>query len=118
MAVALTPTQAAERYFSAWQGKSVEDLRPLLAPEVTFHGAMGTADGVEETLAGLNGLAGATTGLTIRKRLADDSDVMTWFELSVGGSAPMPTVNWTHVENGLITAIKVTFDPRPMLGGS
>lgn len=112
----LTPTRAAERYFAAWQGKTVEDLRPVLAPDVTFHGAMGTADGVEETLAGLTGLAGATTGLTIRKRLADDTDVMTWFELSVEGSDPMPTVNWTHVENGLITAINVTFDPRPMLG--
>lgn len=118
MAQALTPSQAAERYFDAWQAKSVEDLRPLLAPEVTFHGSMGTAAGIDATLAGLTGLAGATTGLTVRKRLADDTDVMTWFELSVEGCTPMPTVNWTHVENGLITAIKVTFDPRPMLGNA
>jgi hypothetical protein len=23
--------------------------------------------------------------------------------------------NWTHVENGRITAVNVTFDPRPIL---
>lgn len=27
----------------------------------------------------------------------------------------MNVANWTHVENGLIIAVRVTFDPRPML---
>jgi hypothetical protein len=26
----------------------------------------------------------------------------------------MPTVNWRHIENGKITWIRVTFDPRPL----
>ena len=30
------------------------------------------------------------------------------------GTDPLPTVNWRHVENGKITAIRVTFDPRPL----
>jgi hypothetical protein len=28
---------------------------------------------------------------------------------------PVPTANWSHVENGKITSIRVTFDPRPLL---
>jgi hypothetical protein len=45
--------------------------------------------------------------------LADD--VMTWFSLTVGDAEPVPVVNWCHVENGLIRAIRVAFDPRGML---
>jgi hypothetical protein len=29
---------------------------------------------------------------------------------------PMPVANWCHVEDGLVTRIRVVFDPRPMLG--
>ena len=27
---------------------------------------------------------------------------------------PLPTVNWSHIENGRIAQIRVTFDPRPL----
>lgn len=118
MSTTITPIEAAERYFAAWAAKKVEDLREFLSPQVTFRGPMGATNGVDDTIAGLSGLAGATTGLTVRKRLADDTDVMTWFELSVDGSEPMSTVNWTHVEGGQITAINVTFDPRPLVRGA
>jgi hypothetical protein len=26
----------------------------------------------------------------------------------------LPTVNWRHIEDGKITSIRVTFDPRPL----
>lgn len=114
MSTTMTPTEAAERYFAAWEGKTVENLRELLSPQVTFRGPMGATNGVDDTIAGLSGLAAATTELTVRKRLGDDTGVMTWFELSVEGSEPMSTVNWTQVEDGQVTAINVTFDPRPL----
>jgi hypothetical protein len=39
---------------------------------------------------------------------------ITWFELHTADTGPLPTVNWRHVENGRITSIRVTFDPRPL----
>jgi hypothetical protein len=33
----------------------------------------------------------------------------------VTGVALLPTANWSHVENGKMTAIRATFDPRPIL---
>jgi hypothetical protein len=30
--------------------------------------------------------------------------------------AAVPVANWSHVEGGKITRIRVTFDPRPFLG--
>jgi hypothetical protein len=41
-------------------------------------------------------------------------DVLTWFDLHISGTAPLPPVNWRHVEHGKITSIRVTFDPRPL----
>ena len=40
--------------------------------------------------------------------------LLTWFDLHPAGTDPLPTVNWRHVENGKITAIRVIFDPRPL----
>jgi hypothetical protein len=34
------------------------------------------------------------------------------------GVEPLPTANWSHVEDGKITSIHATFDPRPMMTAS
>jgi hypothetical protein len=51
----------------------------------------------------------------VRDSWADGPDVITWFELSTDSAGPLPVVNWSHVEDGRITRIRVTFDPRPLL---
>ena len=43
-------------------------------------------------------------------------DVLTWFELRTAKVGPLAVVNWSRVEEGRITRIRVTFDPRPLLG--
>jgi len=111
-----TPLDLAETYFTAWQKQDATALRAILADDVTFDGPMATIDNADDAVKGLMGLAAATTELTILKRLADDTDVITWFEISTQDAGPLPTSNWSHVENGKITAIRVAFDPRPLLG--
>ena len=51
--------------------------------------------------------------LVLHARVVDGADAITWFDL-VTDNASLPTANWSHVENGLITRIRVTFDPRPL----
>ena len=111
-----TPLELAETYFAAWQQQDAAALREILADDVTFDGPMATLDNADDAVAGLMGLASATTELTVRKRLADGDDVITWFEISTSDAGPLPTANWTHVEDGRIVAIRVAFDPRPLLG--
>lgn len=111
-----TPLALAESYFTAWQEQDAARLRAILADDVTFAGPMATLDNADDAVEGLMGLAAATTKLEVHKRLADDADVITWFELSTEDAGPLPTVNWSHVEDGRITAIRVAFDPRPLLG--
>jgi hypothetical protein len=68
----------------------------------------------EECIAGLERMSQIVTGIVIRKTFVDGPDVLTWFDLHTATTDPLPTVNWRHVENGKITAIRVTFDPRPL----
>jgi ketosteroid isomerase-like protein len=111
-----TPIELAETYFDAWTTGDAERLRAILTDDVTFAGPMGTANGIDECIAGLQGMAKMIKDLLVHKRVADESDVMTWYDL-VTESGALPTVNWSHIENGRISAIRATFDPRPLLGG-
>ena len=108
--------RAAETYFDAWRQRDFERLRTVLDDGVEFTGVLGTAHGVDECIAGLQGMAnGLMDDLVLHARVVEGSDAMTWFDLVAKGGAVVPTVNWSHVENGRVTDIKVTFDPRPLL---
>ncbi|MFF3017409.1 nuclear transport factor 2 family protein [Streptomyces sp. NPDC057939] len=113
-----TPTQISETYFSAWQAGDFDTLRGLLADDVDFVGTLGRATGVEDCLAGLRGLGRILERIEVHARVANGTDVITWFDLHTVGAPPTPTANWTHVENGRITRIRVTFDPRGILATS
>ncbi|MFD8755596.1 nuclear transport factor 2 family protein [Kitasatospora sp. NPDC059577] len=109
--------ELAETYFTAWETGDFETLRGLLADDVDFVGALGTATGVEQALAGLQGLGRVLEKIDVKMRLAEGDEVITWFELNTSIAEPTPTVNWMHVENGKIARIRVTFDPRALLAG-
>ena len=111
-----TPEEVATAYFRAWTAGDIDRVRPLLHPDVDFVGAMGTTSGIEETLKGLGGMFAMTSHVEVVRRWVDGPDVITWFELSTANAGPLPVVNWSHVEDGRITRIRVTFDPRPILG--
>ena len=109
------PAGLAEIYFDAWKAGDSDRRRTIFADDVTFAGPLGTADGVDDCLKGLTGMAKMFNDIVIHRRLADATDVMTWYDL-VTDFGDLPTVNWSHVEHGKITAIRATFDPRPLLG--
>lgn len=106
---------AATTYFDSWRARDFDRLRTVLDPAVEFVGVFGGANGIEECVAGLKGMAESVmTDLTLHARVVEGPDAMTWFDLHTATTPPIPTVNWSHVEGGLITRIRVTFDPRPL----
>ena len=111
-----SPESVATAYFEAWKANDIERVRPLLHADVDFVGALGKTQGVPETLRGLGGMFAMTRQVQVIHRWVDGPDVLTWFELWTATAGPMAIVNWSHVEDGHITRIRVTFDPRPMLG--
>ena len=108
---------AATTYFAAWPAKDFATLRGLLADDATFRGPLGTADSAEECVRGLTGMAELITDIVIEKMVVDGPDVLTWFQLHTAAAEPIPTVNWSHLDDdGRISRIRVVFDPRPLLG--
>jgi hypothetical protein len=110
-----SPASVAAAYFDAWKSDDIERVRPLVHEEVAFDGALGSTRGVEETIAGLGRMFATTQQVDVIHRWVDGPDVLTWFELRTATAGPLAIVNWSHVEAGRITWIRVTFDPRPLL---
>jgi hypothetical protein len=110
-----SPASVAAAYFDAWKSNDIERVRPLLHEGVDFVGALGTTDGLEETLAGLGRMFAMTEQVEVVHRWVDGPDVLTWFELRTTTAAPIAVVHWSHIDAEQITRIRVTFDPRPLL---
>jgi hypothetical protein len=108
------PATLANTYIHAWLGKDFGTLRGLLADDVTFSGPLATLDNAEDCVQGLRQLSQIVTDIVVHQQLSDDTDVITWFDLHTTVAPPIPTANWSHVEDGKITRIQVTFDPRPL----
>lgn len=109
------PRTLAETYFRSWQEGDFDTLRSILADEVTFRGPLGKADGADECVAGLQGMAKMITEIRILMIAVNGNDVITWYDLHTADAPPVPTANWSHVEDGKIARIRATFDPRPIL---
>jgi ketosteroid isomerase-like protein len=116
-----TPDQLAAGYFDAWAAGDAEQLRPLLADDVSFRGPLAEVDGADDYIASIAGLFRATEKLVIQRRWVDTGpeagagDVLTWFDLHLPGAPPTPVASWIHVEHGAIRRVQVNFDPRGML---
>ncbi len=108
---------AAETYFTAWRARDFERLSALFTDDVDFVGALGAVQGPQDCVAGLRGVRDLIDDIHVVRRWIDGGDAITWFELRRHGHDPIQTVNWSHVDGeGLIDRIRVTFDPRPLLG--
>jgi hypothetical protein len=63
----------------------------------------------------LQGMSQMLTDIDVVKVWVDGPDVLTWFDLHTDKASPTPTVNWMRIENGRITRIRATFDPREIV---
>ena len=107
------PRALAAAYFRSWRDKDFATLRSLLADDATFRGPLGRADDAEACLQGLRRMAEIVTDIVVHKVFVEGDDVLTWFDLHTTVAPPSPTANWSHVADGRIDRIRVTFDARP-----
>jgi hypothetical protein len=108
------PAAVAEEYFRAWKAKDWPALESLLHPDATFDGPLANLQGAQPLIEGLQGMGKILEDVVVHHRWVDGPDVLTWFDLHSSVAPPAPTANWTHVEDGKITAVQVTFDARPL----
>ncbi|MGY1745607.1 nuclear transport factor 2 family protein [Blastococcus sp. SYSU D00695] len=83
-----TPTDLADAYFRSWAARDEAGLRSVLAPDADFAGPLGTAQGADECVAGLLGMAQVLDDVVVVRRWADGDDVLTWFELRTTVAPP------------------------------
>jgi len=111
----MSPSELAETYFRAWEGKDFDALRAILADDATFRGPLATADDGDACVAGLRGMAQILERVDVTRRWVDGDDVITWFDLYTTVAEPVPVVNWSRMRGGRIAEIRATFDPRPLI---
>jgi ketosteroid isomerase-like protein len=104
----------ATSYFDAWKARDFDTFRSLLADDVEFIGPLAQLDNADDCGRGIRGMSEMVTDIVVHTMLAADADAITWFDLHVKGGITLPTANWSHIENGKITRIRVAFDPRPL----
>jgi hypothetical protein len=102
-------------YFDAWRAHDPGALRAVLADDATFTGPLGHSDNADDYQKAIGRMFAITTDIVIRKMVADDDDVLTWFDLHTSVASPSAVANWSRIENGKIVRVRATFDPRPIL---
>jgi hypothetical protein len=81
-------------------------------------GPLGTAEDADACVKGIEGMSKIVSDIVIKHMWVDGPDVLTWFELHTKDAEPAATAHWPHIEDGKITGIVVTSDPRGLLGDS
>ena len=104
------------RYFEFWNARDFDAFEAQLADDITFVGPLGTANGPAECRRGIEGLANLMERAEVLAMVADGQQVITWFELHTPDTDPVPVANWARVDDGRVRRVRVTFDPRPLLG--
>jgi len=112
------PRTAAATYFDAWRANDFDRLRSVLADEIEFVGPLGQVKGGDECAEAMRRLSEIKTDLVVERVFVDGDDVLTWFELHTSLAPPAPVANWSHIEGGKVARVRVTFDPRGILGGA
>jgi hypothetical protein len=114
MTLAAEATRIVSSYFDAWRAHDLDALRALLADDA-FTGPLGQSANADEYRDAIGRVFAITTDIVIEKMLADDQDVLTWFELHTSVAPSAAVANWSRIENSKIVRVRATFDPRSII---
>jgi len=119
-----SPKEVVRAYLAAFfqGGPDVEAVRALLTDDFTFQGPLMTAGSADDFIAQLTGMSQSMAGLQVEIHhvIADgdaDGDTVAALYDFVTPMGNMPFAEWYWVRGDRISAIKLHYDPRPMLGG-
>ena len=102
-----------DTYFSAWRNNDFALMRSLLDDKVDFAGPIDHFDNADAYQRAIQGLSQMKTDIVVRKTFVDGPDVVTWYDLHTRVAPPAAVADWSHVEGGKITMVRVVFDTRP-----
>ncbi len=102
-----------ETYFNAWKINDFVAMRSVLADALDFAGPIDRFESADAYQQAIRGLSQVKTDIILHRCIADGPDVITWYDLHTRIAPPAPVAEWSRVDNGKITRVRVVFDPRP-----
>jgi hypothetical protein len=105
--------RVVETYFNAWKKNDFATMRSVLDDKVDFAGPIDRFDNADAYQKAIQGLSQMTTDIVTHKTFVDGPDVLTWYDLHTKIAPATPVAEWSRVENGKITMVRVVFDARP-----
>jgi len=102
-----------ETYFNAWKNNDFPQMRAVLDDKLDFAGPIDRFDTADAYQQAIRGLSQLKTDIVIHKVFVDGADVVTWYDLHTRIAPPALVAEWSHVESGKITMVRVVFDARP-----
>jgi SnoaL-like protein len=102
-----------ETYFNAWKANDFPTMRSVLDDRVDFAGPIDRFDNADAYQQAIRGLSQMKTDIVVQKTFVDGPDVVTWYDLHTRVAPPALVAEWSHVEGGKITMVRVVFDARP-----
>ena len=91
-------TMIVSAYFDAWRAHDPAALRGLLADDATFTGPLGHSENADDYREAIGRMFAITTGIVIRKMIANGDDVLTWFDLHTSVAPPAAVANWSQIK--------------------
>jgi predicted ester cyclase len=98
-------------FLKALNENDYEGAEEFMDDNVKFEGVLGTVEGKKEYL---GQMAKMKLRYDVKKLLYDEETVSVLYEIEMNGKKVL-TSGWYEVREGLITHIRVIFDPRPVL---
>jgi hypothetical protein len=103
-----------EQYQRAFGSGDVQSARSLLADDLHFEGPIDQFEKADDYIESVAKLHQIVKGIDVKKILADDTDVVTIYDMHTNTPAGTSNIaEWATVANGKIVAIRVFFDARP-----
>jgi len=112
-AMATDARSVVESYFNAWKNNDFPTMRSVLDDRLDFAGPIDRFDSADAYQQAIRGLSRMKTDIVVHKTFVDGPDVVTWYDLHTRVAPPAPVAEWSHVESGKITVVRVVFDARP-----
>ena len=117
-----TPLEIVNRFLdlTSPKGRDIESLLPqissILSKDFVFTGPLMKVEGRESYLDLLRNFLGVHVNLIVKRQFADADEVCSINDLTVmspaGALVRMPMAEWFRVDDGVIRAHEIFYDPR------
>jgi SnoaL-like domain len=107
-----TTKEVVLRLGKALNDENYEAAKRYVGDNLMYVGPFGSRDGADAYLKEIERLR---LKFDIRKIFAENEDVCVLYDITVSGIT-LFACGWFQVEAGRVRSLRVTFDPRPLLG--